>query len=233
MFVVAPWQGATVVDVRPETGRVKTFRLALDDPVPRLAGQHFLVRLTAEGGYRAQRSYSVGTPPDGDEIELTVERLPGGEVSNFLHDELSVGDRLEVRGPVGGWFVWAGTSPALLIGGGSGVVPLMSMLRLARRIPHQSLVHLVVSVRSPQDLIYSAEMAGPDVDVLYTRSAPPSTARPAGRIAADDLAPVLRGDETVFVCGSNGFVEAATALLLEGGIDTGSIRVERFGPTAR
>ena len=115
---------------------MKTFSLALGRPTPHLAGQHFVVRLTAPDGYTAQRSYSVASPPgDGTSIDLTVERLPDGEVSTFLHDELQIGDTLEVRGPIGGWFVWDGTTPALLIGGGSGVVPLMAMLRLARRNP--------------------------------------------------------------------------------------------------
>ena len=131
---IGAWQDATVLEVRPETERVKTFRLGLADPTPRMAGQYFLVRLTAPDGYRAQRSYSVATPPTDDQvIELTVERLDDGEVSTFLHDAVVAGDTLEVRGPIGGWFVWPGTTPALLIGGGSGVVPLMSMLRLARR----------------------------------------------------------------------------------------------------
>src|SRR5690606_177347 len=106
----------------------------LPDPVPHLAGQHYVVRLTAPDGYRAQRSYSVASAPDGgDEVELTVERLDDGEVSGYLHDVVEVGDELEVRGPIGGWFVWDGTTPAVLLGGGSGLVPLMSMLRLARR----------------------------------------------------------------------------------------------------
>ena len=113
---------------------MKTFELKLSRATPYLAGQYFVVRLTAPDGYTAQRSYSVASPPgDGTSIELAVERLPGGEVSTFLHDEVELGDTLEVRGPIGGWFAWDGTTPALLIGGGSGVVPLIAMLRLARR----------------------------------------------------------------------------------------------------
>ena len=228
---IGAWQNATVVDIRRETELVKTFRLALSEPTTHLAGQHFLVRLTAPDGYRAQRSYSVATAPGYHEIELTVERLPDGEVSTFLHDEVVVGDTLEVRGPIGGWFVWDGTTPAVLVGGGSGVVPLMAMLRLARQAPHQSIAHLVVSVRSPRELLYADEMNGPDVTVIYSRSAPEGVARSAGRITKDDVAALLHGDETAYVCGSNGFVEAASTLLASSGVEPANIRIERFGPS--
>jgi ferredoxin-NADP reductase len=128
------WQSATVVQIRRETATAKTFRLELAEHSDHLAGQHYVLRLTAPDGYTASRSYSVASAPDGsNEIELTVERLPEGEVSSFLHDEVVVGDELEVRGPIGGWFVWRGDGPALLLGGGSGVAPLMAMLRLAHR----------------------------------------------------------------------------------------------------
>jgi ferredoxin-NADP reductase len=228
---VGAWQSATVVDIRPETERIKTFRLALSEPTPHLAGQHYLVRLTAPDGYRAQRSYSIATPPTDDEIELTVERLPDGEVSTFLHDEVVVGDILEVRGPIGGWFVWDGTTPAVLLGGGSGVVPLMAMLRLARRTPAQPLAHLIVSVRSPRELLYADEMTGPDVTVIYSRSAPGGSERGAGRITSDDLINVLHDDQTAYVCGPDGYAETASALLMENGTLAENIRVERFGPS--
>ena len=153
-------------------------------------------------------------------------------MSGFLHDEVVVGDTLEVRGPIGGWFVWPGTSPAVLIGGGSGVVPLMAMLRLARRVPGQSLAHLIVSVRTPDDLFYAPEMTGPDVTVIYTRVAPPTAAgRAIGRITRDDLVPVLGADATVYVCGSTPFAEATSALVVEAGIPAEAIRIERFGPS--
>ena len=139
-----------------------------------------MVRLTAPDGYTASRSYSVASAPDGsDEIELTVERLEGGEVSTFLHDDVIVGDELEVRGPIGGWFVWDGDSPALLVGGGSGIVPLMAMLRLARLAEKSDLVRLVVSVRTPDDLYYASELPGPESSVVYTRVAPPGCAYPS------------------------------------------------------
>ena len=133
--------------------------MELDEPTDYLAGQHYVLRLTAPDGYTASRSYSVASAPDGsNEIELTVERLPDGEVSSFLHDEVVVGDELEVRGPIGGWFVWRGDTPALLLGGGSGVVPLMAMLRLAHRMGRSDLVRLIVSTRTPEDLYYAAEL---------------------------------------------------------------------------
>ncbi len=227
---VRPWQDATVTGIRIDTARVKTFTLALPQVTHYLAGQHFVVRLTAPDGYTAQRSYSVASPPgDGTSIELTVERLPGGEVSTFLHDELMVDDALEVRGPIGGWFVWDGTEPALLIGGGSGVVPLMSMLRLARQTKRPA--HLVVSARTPADLIYANELDTDDASVLYTRRQAPGSARAPGRIIADDIRPHLRPDATVYICGSTNFTNAASDRAMEAGASSESIRVERFGPS--
>jgi ferredoxin-NADP reductase len=229
---VGPWQDATILAISDENARTKTFSLRLAEPMPHLAGQHVVVRLTAPDGYSAQRSYSIASPPgDGRSIDVTVERLPDGEVSTFLHDELRVGDTLDVRGPIGGWFVWDGTTPALLIGGGSGVVPLMSMLRLGRRQPPQSMVHMIVSVRAPEDLIYASEMTGADVTVVFTRASVPGADRPPGRLGADDLAPHAGTGATVFVCGSARFAAAASELALDAGFSPASIRVERFGPT--
>src|SRR5258706_1797558 len=183
---IGPWQLATVTHIRAENPRVKTVALALPEPAPHVAGQHFLVRLTAPDGYTAQRSYSVASPPgDGTSIELTVERLPDGEVSAFLHDELMIGDTVEVRGPIGGWFIWDGSTPAVLIGGGSGVVPVMSMLRLARRIGVPA--HLLVSARAPADVIYAEELGADDATVLFTRVAAPSSSRPVCRIPTAGL----------------------------------------------
>ncbi|MDQ1510548.1 MAG: hypothetical protein QOG50_2392 [Actinomycetota bacterium] len=225
------WQTATVVGIERETARAKTFRLALPAPAPHRAGQHYVVRLTAPDGYTASRSYSVASAPDGSaEFELTVERLEGGEVSAFLHDDVVVGDELEVRGPIGGWFVWDGHSPALLVGGGSGIVPLMAMLRFARVHATSDLVRLVVSVRSPDDLYYARELPGPETSVVYTRVAPASFARPVGRLTSGDIS-VRRSDSTAFVCGSSGFCDAATDLVIGAGLPVERIRVERFGPT--
>ena len=226
-----PWQTARVVAIRRETARAKTFRLALPGPSLHRAGQHYVVRLTAPDGYTASRSYSVASAPDGSpEFELTVERLEGGEVSTFLHDVVEPGDELEVRGPIGRWFVWDGVTPAILVGGGSGVVPLMAMLRLARVTP-RSLVRMVASVRRPGDLYYADELPGPETTVVYTREAPNGTGRPVGRLTADDLTRLVRPDATAYVCGSSGFADHASHLLVKLGLPIGQIRVERFGPT--
>ncbi len=226
------WQQARVVSVRDETPRARTFRLALPDPMPHLPGQYYVVRLTAEDGYSAQRSYSVSSAPDpGGEIELTVEKLDDGEVSEFLHDVVEPGDELEVRGPIGGFFAWAGDMPALLVGGGSGVVPLMAMLRAARRAGCSGLVRLLVSARRPEELYYADELPGPESTVIWTRAAPVGSPRPVGRITAADLAPLYRGGETVYVCGTPAFADAATAALQEIGVLVDRIRVERFGPS--
>jgi ferredoxin-NADP reductase len=223
---------AKVTEIHRETPNAKTFRLDLPERTAFLSGQHFIVRLRAPDGYTAQRSYSVASAPDGSgTIELTVERLPDGEVSSFLHDVVMVGDELEVRGPIGGWFIWRGDTPAVLVGGGSGVVPLMSMLRLARQRGQADLVRLVVSVRRPGDLYYASELPGPQTTIVYTRATPPSWPRPAGRLSAADLPVPLNPDATGFICGSSGFADAATAVLRDGGMPVDRIRAERFGPT--
>jgi ferredoxin-NADP reductase len=227
-----PWQTATLVSITDETRRAKTFRLRLGEAIPHLAGQHYVIRLTAPDGYSAMRSYSIASAPDGSpELDFTVERLDDGEVSTYLHDVAEPGDELEVRGPIGRWFVWDGDTPALLIGGGSGVVPLMAMLRLARQRQVADLVRLVVSVRTFDDLYYSAEIAGPETTVVYTREAPPGRTRPPGRLREDDLAPALRPGATAYVCGSAGFADTATDLLQGLGVPAERIRVERFGPS--
>ena len=149
-----------------------------------------------------------------------------------MHVELTVGDTVEVRGPIGGWFVWDGTTPALLLGGGSGIVPLMAMLRFARRAAVQTLAHLVVSVRTPSDLIYANELEDNDASIVYTRQAPTDAIRPVGRLTLEDLAPHLRPDAVSYICGSSAFADAASDHLVSAGVDTNAIRVERFGPTA-
>jgi ferredoxin-NADP reductase len=227
-----PWQTATIEAVKVETATAKTFRLALAGPAAHLAGQHYLVRLTAPDGYTATRSYSVASAPDGsNQFELTVERLEDGEVSTFLHEVAEVGDELEVRGPIGGWFVWTGDAPAVLVGGGSGVVPLMAMVRLARLSNRSDLIRLVVSARTPDDLYYADELPGPETTIVYTRETPASWTRPPGRLASPDLASSLLPGATSYVCGSPGFADAASSLLAGLGVAVDSIRVERFGPT--
>jgi ferredoxin-NADP reductase len=227
------WQSATVMGIIEETATAKTFRLALSGVSEHLAGQHFIVALSAPDGYRAQRAYSVASAPDGTEnIELTVERLGNGEVSSFLHHEVVIGDTLQVRGPIGGWFVWRADCPALLVGGGSGIVPLMSMLRLARRSGHSDIVRLLVSTHGPDDLYYAKELPGPETTVVYTRQVPISCERPPGRLEASDLEPILLQGARVYVCGSSGFVDHVTELLSAIGVATDSICCERFGPTS-
>lgn len=227
------WQLATVTGIRDEAPKVKTFRLACERVSAHLPGQYYVLRLTAQDGYTAQRSYSVASAPDGTAtIELTVERLDDGEVSEFLHDVVVPGDTLELRGPVGGWFAWDGGGPALLVGGGSGTVPLAAMLRHARALGRPDLVRMLVSVRTPRGLYYADELSGPQVSVVHTRVAPAGSVRPAGRLRLDDLAPLVRGGETAYVCGSPRFADAAAELLVEAGVAPEDIRVEQFGPTA-
>jgi ferredoxin-NADP reductase len=228
----AQWQIARIVDIARETPTAKTFRFELERPSAHRAGQHYIVRLTAPDGYTASRSYSVASAPDDSNvIDLTVERLEDGEVSTFLHDVAEVGDEIEVRGPIGGWFVWDGTTPALLVGGGSGLAPLMAMLRLARRNGNADLLRLVVSVRTPGDLYYADEVVGPQTSIVYTRAAPAGDDRVPAHLSAADI-PVMPDPRTItYVCGSPAFADAATDVLVHAGINPRSIRIERFGPS--
>jgi ferredoxin-NADP reductase len=226
------WQKATVEAIRQETKTAKTFRLALDKASPHLAGQHYIVRLTAPDGYTASRSYSIASAPEASgSIEITVERLEEGEVSSYLHDVVVPGDELEVRGPIGGFFVWRGDTPALLVAGGSGIVPLMAMLRFARGSGRSDLVRLVVSVRRPGELYYSDELPGPETSVVYTREAPASSARPVGHLCGEDLRGQILPGATAYVCGSSDFADHVTGLLEQLVAPTTQIRVERFGPS--
>jgi ferredoxin-NADP reductase len=228
---VQPWQTATVVGLRRETPNAKTFQLMLPGSHDFVAGQHFIVRLMAEDGYRAQRAYSAASAPGSDPLEITVELLRGGEVSTFLHEGLEVGDNVQVRGPIGGHFAWDVSVPILGIAGGSGVVPLMSMLRAARAAGREYLVTLVVSARSPSELYYAHEIAAEQTTVVYTRKAPPGHPRGVGRLTEGDLAPVLRPGQLTFVCGSPSFCDTASMLLDALGVPSTGIRVERFGPS--
>ena len=226
------WQTATVTGIVRETDRAMSFGLRLAAPRSHLPGQHYVVRLTAPDGYVASRSYSIASPPgDPAAIVLTVERLDDGEVSTFLHDVVEVGDELEVRGPIGSWFTWDGETPSLLVGGGSGLVPLVSMLRHARRTGRADFLHLVASVRAPADLLYADELVGPDVAVVYTRAAPPGVERPPGRLVRADLPRDLAAFARTYICGSNGFANHVTTLLAADGVPADRIRVERFGPS--
>jgi ferredoxin-NADP reductase len=226
-----PWQNGTVISIRTETPRAKSFRLRLPEWRAHLPGQYYTVRLTAPDGYQAIRSYSVASSPlDEGEIELTVDCLIDGEVSPFLHDVVEVGDELEVRGPLTEYFTWQGSSPLLLIGGGSGVVPLMCMLRHRRRAFPEVPVRLLYSVRSPDDVFYRSEL-GEETTLTYTRRMPEAWTGSTGRINAELVAQLAWPDGRAYVCGPNGFVETATDLLMESGYEPARIRTERFGPS--
>jgi ferredoxin-NADP reductase len=225
------WQIGTVARVKPETPRVKSFRIELPMWMPHLPGQHYDVRLTAPDGYRAQRSYSVASSPlDEGGVELTIDRLDDGEVSPYFHDVVAEGDQVEVRGPFTSYFVWRGEDPVLLVGGGSGVVPLMAMLRHRRRTMPELEMRLVYSVRSAEDVIFADEL-GDDALLTYTREAPEGWRGHTGRIDAALIGAAGIGSGIAFACGSNGFVETAADLLLEAGFDARRIRTERFGPS--
>jgi ferredoxin-NADP reductase len=225
------WQIGTVAQIKQETTRVKSFRIELPMWMPHLPGQHYDVRLTAPDGYRAQRSYSVASSPlDKGEIELTIDKLDDGEVSPYFHDVVVEGDQVELRGPFASYFVWRGEAPVLLVGGGSGVVPLMAMLRHRRRTMPELPMRLVYSVRTATDVIYADEF-GDEALLTFTRDAPQGWAGHTGRIDSALIAGVVDDAQLAFVCGSNGFVEAASGLLLGAGLDARRIRTERFGPT--
>src|SRR5581483_2164729 len=200
-------------------------------------GQHVDVRLTAEDGYQAQRSYSIASAPEDEHLVITVERLDDGEVSPYLTDELRTGDSLELRGPVGGYFVWDESlgGPVLLIGGGSGVVPLRAIRRHHRAIAGGTELCLLYSARSLSDVIYREELIGADdVHIFLTREWPDDWKGRRGRINVELLADVVWPPERaplVYVCGPTGFVETAAAALVDLGYAPGRIRTERFGPT--
>jgi ferredoxin-NADP reductase len=215
--------------VRRPVPQAVELRLDVPDRVQHLAGQHYVVRLTAEDGYTAQRSYSVASAPGDPLVELFVERLDDGEVSTFLADVVEPGDRLEVRGPIGGWFVWDGEAPALLVGGGTGVVPLVAMLRTARALGRTDLLRIAVSTRTLAELPYADELLEAGALVVTTREA--HGVRRAGRLTAADLVPLWEPGQTAYVCGSAGFAEAASQLLVEFGVPASDVRVERFGPS--
>ncbi|WP_435228467.1 ferredoxin reductase [Streptomyces sp. Tue6028] len=227
----AAWQTATLTEIRRETAHASTFRFAVPNWAGHLPGQHLLLRLTAGDGYVAQRHYSLASPPDDDgHIELTLDHVDGGEVSGWFHTVAAPGDQVEVRGPLSGFFAWPGDRPALLIGAGSGVVPLMSMLRHHRARGLDVPLRLLVSARGPEELIYADEF-GAETTPVFTRRAPEGV--PVGRMTAAHVAPLLEerppGGWEAYVCGSNAFAEHASRLLVEAGQPVDRIRIERFG----
>ncbi|XVV10707.1 ferredoxin reductase [Actinoplanes sp. CA-131856] len=241
------WRAATLAEARWETPSARTLVLDVPDWPGHLPGQHVDVRLTAEDGYRAQRSYSIASawPSSGEgQVELTIQRLDDGEVSPYLTDDVQVGDQIELRGPVGGWFVWRSksTSPVTLLAGGSGVVPLMAMIRARAGAGTKQPFRLIYSVRTPEDTLYADELrrrmrddAGLDVHFVYTRKTPDGWPTPPKRIDVaavntygwpPDFAP------DCYVCGPTTFVETAADILVALGHEPRRIRTERFGGTS-
>lgn len=239
------WQVGTVAEIRDETPTARTLVLDVAHWPGHLAGQHLDVRLTAPDGYSTERSYSIASATASGRVEITVQVVEDGEVSPYLAQVLSVGDPLELRGPVGGYFVWRPTTeppesgrPVQLIAGGSGVVPLMAMARTRARAGSLTPFRLLYSVRSPAEAIYSAELAalGLDLTYAYTRQTPPDWPAPASRVDAGLVAAVTWSPDDkprVYVCGPTPFVEVVANLLVDAGHDPASIRTERFGPTGR
>jgi ferredoxin-NADP reductase len=236
------WRTASVLETVAENEHAATIGLDVADWPGQIAGQHVDVRLTAEDGYQAERSYSIASAPEDEHVSLTVERIDDGEVSPYLVDELRVGDTFELRGPIGGPFTWRveDGGPLLLVGGGSGVVPLMAMLRHHRAHGSQIELRMLVSARSWTDVLYRDELAGAagrdGVSVSFTLT----RERPAGwsgfdrRIDAEMLkavGPTPQAHPKVFVCGPTPFVENAADLLVSLGHPASAIRTERFGPT--
>src|SRR5215216_2842654 len=238
------WQIASVTDIKPETADVKSFTMKLPEWMRHRAGQHYDIRLTAEDGYQTQRSYSIASEPEREgEVDITVERIEDGEVSTYLHDVLTPGDRIEVRGPIGGYFVWEATmtEPLLLIAGGSGVVPLMSMLRHRAAAGGKNPASLLYSSRNFEDIIYYNELeklraaeGGPQVFHTLTRAQPPGWKGSTRRIDQDMLKEVagpLGRSVQVYICGPTLLVESAANALVKIGLNANQIRTERFGPT--
>ncbi|WP_420000048.1 ferredoxin reductase [Streptomyces boninensis] len=222
----ATWQRAVLTGIRRETPDAATFRFAVPGWQGHLPGQHLMLRLTAADGYTAQRHYSLASPPDDSgHIDLTLDHVEGGEVSGYLHTLARVGDEMEVRGPLSGFFAWPGDRPALLVGAGSGVVPLISMLRHHRRRQLDVPLRLFVSARTREDLIYATEY-GDETTVVLTREGE------RRRLSADHLAPALTAAAPpwdAYICGSNSFAEHASRLLVDLGQPVERIRIERFG----
>lgn len=241
---VLEWQISTVIKVRQETQNVKTYTLALPNWTPHRAGQHYDVRLTAPDGYQAQRSYSIASSPEQrGEIELTVERLADGEVSTYLHDVLIIGDQVELRGPIGGYFVWEASmgGPLLMVAGGSGIVPLMAMLRHRHAVSSRVPVRLLYSSRTYDDIIYREELerlredySGPEVFHTLTRGHPQGWEGYQRRIDKQMLEEIARPFGCAlkaYLCGPTALVEGVANGLVELGIPANQIRTERFGPT--
>jgi ferredoxin-NADP reductase len=238
-----PWRVGRLASRRQETPTAHTFVIDVPDWPGHRAGQHVDVRLTAEDGYQAQRSYSIATPPDGERIELTVEILPDGEVSGYLGEELRDGDEIELRGPIGGWFAWGPQDggPLLLVAGGSGVVPLAAMVRDRAREGSDVRTQLILSARTEADVFYRDELRGLaaddpalDLEVTLTRERSPAWTGRRGRVdraLLEHLAIAAAARPHAFVCGPTAFVEAVADALVDLGHAPELVRTERFGPS--
>ena len=237
------WRIGEVVETRPEAPHAKSIILEVPGWEGHKAGQHMDVRLTAEDGYQAQRSYSIASAPEDGRLALVVERLEDGEVSPYLTDELRVGDKLELRGPIGGWFTWEARDggPLLLVAGGSGIAPLMAMIRHRAAARSEAPTRLLYSSRSREDTIYveefdrlAAEDAALEVIHTLTRSQPPGWtgySRRIDREMLDAVAPSPQERPLAFVCGPTPLVETVATVLVELGHDPARVKTERFGPT--
>jgi ferredoxin-NADP reductase len=226
------WTTARIAGLDRPDGRLARIRLEVADRAEALPGQHYVVRLRAPDDYTAQRSYSIASDPADPLVELMVERMPDGEVSGHLHDVAEVGDVLEVRGPLGGWFTWAGEATAVAIGGGSGIVPIVSMLRYAARTGRADRLRVVAGARTLDELPYAEELLAAGAFVALTRENLGSrVAAPPYPEEVRDLVDLPGPAERAYVCGSVGFASFATRLLGEAGMRAGEIRVEQFGAT--
>jgi ferredoxin-NADP reductase len=219
-----------VTEVQHPNPRAVLLRVAVPDRLDHLPGQHYVIRLTAEDGYSASRSYSLASPPHQEVLEFYVEELDDGEVSPYLAQAVEAGDELELRGPIGGWFVWDGGVPAVGVAGGTGVVPLVSMLRHARRMGVEGRLALAVSSRTWRELPYADELAAFGAVIVLSREQS-SWGRAAGRLTGAELEPLVAPDVTYYICGSAGFAESASELLMDLAVAPGDVRVERFGPS--
>ncbi len=229
------WRTATVAAIAPETPRAATLTLDVPGWNGHRAGQHVDVRLTAEDGYRAQRSYSIASAPEDTTLQITVEELVDGEVSPWMVEVAAEGDQFEVRGPFGGWFVWdaSQTEPLFLVAGGSGLVPLMSMLRHRRNAGSEVQARVLISVREADDVLYARELEriGADVVITYTRRPPSGWAGYARRVDRELLSETAIAGARTYVCGPTAFVETVADDLVALGHEAAHIRTERFGAT--
>ena len=223
------WTTGRIVTKDFQAPHLLRLRLHVEDRQRHWPGQHYLVRLRAPDDYTAQRSYSVASDESDPLVELLIERLPGGEVSEFLAEVAEVGDVLEMRGPIGRWFRWDTYTEALCLVGGTGVVPAISMLRAGRHLDRSDLLRVVAVARTPDELPYADELARAGATIAYTRHS--TDARPAGPPTAAEVTPLLEDARVFYVCGSARFAEFAETLLLECGVSPDAIRVERFGVT--